>query len=373
MPHILYDYQIFGQRYGGISRYFHELIQRIARCEDMSVSLFQGLHVNCYPFEDYACELDYWAGRKVPYLPKTGRLRNFINRKWFERFLASPAGSCDIYHPTYYKPLWRNSSEHRKSKLVITVYDMTHETYFARIDPDNETLAHKKTMVKEADAILTISHQTRTDLIEILAVDPSIVFVTPLASSMQRPTRSQPLPAQLVRPFLLYVGGRRGYKNFDLLLQAYLHSPDIRKEFDLVCFGSRGFDSTERALIQAHSAINQVKHMVGDDNVLASLYQNAFALIYPSLCEGFGLSALEAMTLGCPVITTRCGSIPEVIGEAGIYFDESDVGSLQASIRKLIVDDTLRLQRIQAGMLQAKKFSWDRTAALTAQVYRILT
>jgi len=372
MPRILYDYQAFGQLYGGVSRYFYELIWRIAHFEDMSVLLFQGLHVNRYPFEEYARELDHRAGFKVPNLPKTGWLRSLVNRKWLGHIMADPVGLCQIYHPTYYRPLHHDIPELRKGKLVITVYDMIHEIYFARVYPNHETLAHKRTMVKEADAIFTISHQTKRDLVAILGVDPSIVFVTPLASSIQKATQLHSLPVQIGRPFLLYVGKRDGYKNFELLLRAYLQSADIRRELDLVCFGSCGFRPRERALIREHSAIDQVKHIVGDDNVLAALYQAAFALIYPSLYEGFGLPALEAMTLGCPVITTRCGAIPEVVGEAGIYFDELDAESLQASIRRLMTDDRLRFQRIEAGMLRAKTFSWDRTAMLTAQVYRDL-
>jgi len=372
MPRVLYDYQAFSQRYGGVSRYFYELISRVARFEDMSVSLFQGFHVSCYPFEKCARDLARWAGLRVPNLPKTGRFRGFVNRKWLEHILAGSVGVSQVYHPTYYRPLHHHIPELRKRKLVITVYDMIHEIYFARTRPDHETIVHKRIMVEEADAVLAISHQTKRDLIAILDVDPNIVFVTPLASSIQGPVQAQLLPAQITRPFLLYVGDRGGYKNFELLLRAYLQSPDIRKEVDLVCFGSRGFNPAERALIREHSAIGLVKHVTGDDNVLAALYQAAFALIYPSLYEGFGLPALEAMTLGCPVITTRCGAIPEVVGEAGIYFDESDVESLQASIRKLMTDDRLRSQRIEAGMLRAKRFSWDRTAVLTAQVYRDL-
>lgn len=369
---IMYDHQAFGTQYSGVSRYYYELIRRIARRSDMSVSAFQGIHINHYPIRACLNGANRCTGLKVPSIPRTLRVRSLINRHWFRHFSNGLSGLCDIYHPTYYYTYKGRSLLRRHSKLVVTVYDMIHEIYYARQEPNNATLAHKKAMVKEADAILAISHKTKSDLVEILGVDPRKIFVTPLATSMPNPVSSRKLPLKSGRPLLLYVGQRGDYKNFSTLLDAYLHGPDIRKCLDLVCFGGNAFTAEERDAIESNSATNQIHHVVGDDDLLQRLYQNAFTFVYPSKYEGFGIPLLEAMASGCPVITTRCGSIPEVAGNAAIYFDESDPESLQESIRVFMENDSIRTEKTQAGMLRAREFSWDKTAELTAEVYKSL-
>ena len=106
------------------------------------------------------------------------------------------------------------------------------------------------------------------------------------------------------------------------------------------------------------------------DDELSLVYSGAEALVLPSLYEGFGLPVLEAMQCCTPVILSRCSSLPEVAGDAGVYFDPYDIEAIQGQIYKVLKDQTLRDSLVKQGFEQVKKFTWDRAAAETLQVFR---
>lgn len=110
------------------------------------------------------------------------------------------------------------------------------------------------------------------------------------------------------------------------------------------------------------------EHVSGEQ--LAAYYSNAKCFVFPSVCEGFGFPPIEAMSCGCPVITSNVSSLPEVVGEAAIQIDPHDVDGLARAIQKLLTDENLRKKMIQEGFKQAQKFSWERAAQETLQVYQ---
>jgi glycosyltransferase involved in cell wall biosynthesis len=173
------------------------------------------------------------------------------------------------------------------------------------------------------------------------------------------------------RPYILYVGNRDGYKNFALLLDVF--NSDFRNDYDLICFGGKKFSTKEESMIKELGIQKEVKYVTGDDNLLYTLYKNAFCFVYPSLYEGFGIPPLEAMAAGCPVIASNSSSIPEVVGEAGLLFDPKSKESLTSSIYRLIHDENERSRLIQKGLLRTSKFSWDNTAKQTYDIYIELT
>ncbi len=115
---------------------------------------------------------------------------------------------------------------------------------------------------------------------------------------------------------------------------------------------------------------SQVSHFSGDDGLLRHLYANAAALVYPSLYEGFGIPPLEAMTVGCPVICSNVSSIPEVVGDAGLYFDPSSVEAMRDAMERLVSSSRIRTDLIARGRERSKLFSYDRCAEKTMDVYR---
>jgi glycosyltransferase involved in cell wall biosynthesis len=364
---IVYDHQVFSwQKYGGISRYFCELAVRIASDSETTVQVFAPLYVNEY-LRRVQQVPHLVRGMKVPQVPKTGRMMNLANRFLVRKWLGR--SSPDVVHETYYsdRPLAPKSS-----KIVVTVYDMVHEKFNGGCLSADKTGSNKAMAVARADHVICISENTKKDLIELLDIRPEKISVIYLgyelecASPEKKSERTQ-------EPYILYVGNRDRYKNFSRLLQVYASSAWLQSNFKLVCFGGPPFTGTELQEIR-RLGIPQayVVRMDGNDAALARLYAGAAAFVYPSLYEGFGLPLLEAMAYDCPVVCSDSSSIPEVVGQAGEYFDPTDVHSIAAALDKVLGSSEHASELIRKGRQQVKRFSWDKCAQNTLRVYREL-
>ncbi|AAM30350.1 mannosyltransferase [Methanosarcina mazei Go1] len=364
---ILYDYSIFHlQRYGGISRYFYELINRISLNKEASINVFEGFHINEYGLSGNKNNFNLYKGYKIPYIKYIYNVVK-LDPIWF-RMTYSHMGNLDIFHPTYYR---EDLDKFRNSAVVITVHDMIHELYkdqFSKYDP---TTKYKRLSVNAADAIICVSENTKKDIIRIYNVPEEKIWVVYHGSSLNK-IKSLDMDKftkenSLKKPYLLYVGNRDGYKNFSLLMNVY--AAHFADDFNLLCFGGGNFKETELILLTKYNLLDKVIHVNGSDDFLAALYKKAFCLIYPSLYEGFGIPPLEAMSLGCPVIASNTSSIPEVVGNGGILFDPLSEEDLTRSIDSLM-NHRSRSRLILKGFQQEKKFSWDKTASETFNVYK---
>jgi glycosyltransferase involved in cell wall biosynthesis len=354
---IAYDHQIFSQQaYGGISRYFFEVARRIRTFEGYDVEILSPLFVNKYIKDDPA--LKVW-GLRVKQLPRTTRIVQLLNSELVRWKLRQT--QPDILHETYYAPSMYGSRIPR----VTTVHDMTYELfpqYFAGRDTTAEL---KRRAIDRAERIIVVSRSTKRDLIEILKVPEKKVDVIYHGNSLTL----VPGPSVVPEPYLLFVGSRNGYKNFELALDAFAGSPRLRKDFVLVCFGGRPFTQDERVSIRRKGLERRVLFDSGSDEKLARLYLHAEVFLYPSLYEGFGLPILEAMHYGCPVVCGNTSSMPEVAGEAGAYCDTKSAESFMTRIERLTYDSTERKRYSELGIEQERRFSWDRCARQTAETY----
>jgi glycosyltransferase involved in cell wall biosynthesis len=116
----------------------------------------------------------------------------------------------------------------------------------------------------------------------------------------------------------------------------------------------------------------QLLHKTGDDHVLANCYRNAAALVYPSLYEGFGIPPLEAMACSCPVICSQTSSLPEVVGDAGEYFDPHQEDDMMAAMERVLLSPNRRQDLVAKGLSQCAKFSWNKCAVETLKIYKTL-
>jgi glycosyltransferase involved in cell wall biosynthesis len=175
------------------------------------------------------------------------------------------------------------------------------------------------------------------------------------------------------RPYLLYVGLRGGYKNFEGLLRAVAASPMLRADYDVIAFGGGSFRSSETAMIsQLGFGDGRVLQMGGGDSLLGELYAHADAFVYPSAYEGFGFPPLEAMTQGCPVVASNTSSMPEVIGDAGEFFDPGSVEDIRRAIEAVVYSRDRGQELVRLGYARIKMFSWEKCASETMAVYRSL-
>lgn len=370
---VIFDSQIFSaQEYGGISRYFCEIAKSLSEDKKLSVRILAPSYINAY-----VAKLNQ---NLVIGFPCPNFLRA-IQSKWvkiFRRILGLVIGDValriyrpDIIHETYYSPAGFGC---KGAKRVLTIYDMIHEKFSDQFSASDKTARYKAIAARRADHVICISESTRKDVIEILQLDPSKVSVTYLGFSALGEVSSRSVSIDgLTRPYILFVGNRSGYKNFSALLHAYAKSSLLRGKFQLVCFGGGLFSENEQTEI-AHLGLDggMVSHFSGDDQRLSQFYRQAQAFVYPSLYEGFGIPPLEAMANNCPVICSNTSSIPEVVADAGEYFNPDDAYSLQLAIER-VVSSPIRMDELrEAGQNRLQFFSWDRCAQETLNIYKKL-
>lgn len=217
--------------------------------------------------------------------------------------------------------------------------------------------------VGEAERVICISEFTAREARELLGVPSSRLVVVHLGGRLPGPVEEQP-PADLPEEFFLFVGSLEPGKNLALLREIYLQAAPGELP-PLVIVGARWVG------VPGEGAPPPDWHYLGEvsDARLAALYRAAAALVFPSKYEGFGLPPLEAMHWGCPVICGRVASLPEVVGDAGVYA-ELTVADFGGAMRRLRRDAAWQRQLRSAGPVQAAKFSWRRCAEETVAVYR---
>lgn len=365
---IAYDPQIFSiQIYGGVSRYFCEIASNIAKSYAVNVKIIAPFNV-CKYLKEFNSNLIRGFG-----VPTRGSLKLFF------RLCSMVTGHLyllvfrpDIIHETYFFPYALGP---RSAKRVLTVYDMIHEKFPDTNFSQDKTSRYKAIAVNRADHVICISETTKRDLIDLFKVDPRKVSVIYLGHRLNvaGAKRDSPVIKHLPNRFLLYVGQRGGYKNFKSLIAAYSLSENIRTNFDIVCFGGEKMTSQEYDVCnQMGISSEKVHHIFGADEVLSQLYRRASAFIYPSLYEGFGLPPLEAMNHDCVVICSNAGSIPEVVGDAGEYFDPTNAEDIKNAMEKVLFQPERKLALKALGRERLNKFSWDQCAEETMNLYKEL-
>ncbi|MBY0246141.1 MAG: glycosyltransferase family 4 protein [Nitrospiraceae bacterium] len=365
---VVFDQQIFSRQvYGGVSRYFCEIAARISSVPGVKVSIVAPMYVNGY--------LDKMppgivTGFRAPTTERLRRMWRKLDSLVVDWMLC--ATMPDIVHETYFSP---RQTGPRRACRVLTIYDMIHEK-FASHFPDTDKTAHNKAAAAaRADHVICISESTKRDVMEILQLPSERISVIHLGFNLMAVDKElgQGEAMPMKRPFLLYVGNRGGYKNFVRLLEAYGASSRISAGYGLICFGGGSFTNDEEAAIYRLGLDNsQVRQLSGDDRLLARLYRCASLFVYPSLYEGFGIPPLEAMSYACPVVCSNTSSIPEVVGDAGEYFDPGDVDSIRAAIERVTESKARREELIAKGHERLHCFGWDRCAEQTLDIYRRL-
>jgi glycosyltransferase involved in cell wall biosynthesis len=359
---VFYDHQVTSlQDAGGVSRYYLELVRALLRTGDVNADLLFGFTRSVLPFTKLRpdARVTNW-----PSLLRPGYARYGVNEA-LTAVLAPFRGRFDVYHAGYQRVL----PYIRSSAVVVTHHDSTPQR-FPHLFRDAAAIHKRLRKVYErADRIICISESCRTDLLEYFAIEPERTEViyhgfTPL------PEDDGEWPDELSpeRPYLLFVGARHSYKNLPTVLRALALQKD--SELRLVVAGGGPFSSEETELIEQLHLNERVRLIPRvSDAVLSAAYRNALMFIYPSIYEGFGFPPLEAMHTGCPAVVSRSSALPEVCGDAAFYFDPSSVEELAALIAKLRDDDRLRLSKREAGRAQVMKYSWERSAAQTINVY----
>ena len=285
----------------------------------------------------------------------------------------------DVLHvPSYRRLLWR-----KPCALVATIHDLA--PFHVAKKYDWKRMLYGRVIVRRLarrqDEIIAISENTARDIVTFFGLPRERITVIHNGLEHDRffpGSREQAQAAiakrfGLQRPFFLYLARlEHPAKNHVRLISAFNEFKAATSSDWVLAFGGSDWHGAEAI----HAAIKQ-SPFAGDirslgfvsNEILPDLYRAAEVFVYPSLYEGFGLPPVEAMACGCPVISSSCGSLGEVIGDAAVIIDPENIQAMAAQLRILATDVDLKKRLRAAGLSQARKFDWNRTAAETLKVY----
>ena len=357
---VLYDNEIFLiQKYGGATRYFYELIKRMPD-RKAKVLLYMGKFINEYGLEEYSDNFEIFSGKKIRHIPRTKLLSKKIQKPLFERFAAKQ--EFDILHQTYYDDINLKKS----FKRIITIHDFTHEKLSNNFSSLDKTAKLKKAAIMKSDGIICVSESTKKDLMNMYNTEGKKIKVIYHGNSLKYEVKDEPV---IKGKYILYVGDRRSYKNFNVMIKLFEINKDLKKEYKAVCCGGGSFTSDELNSMKRSNVSDNFIQIEARDSKIANLYYYATAFIYPSKYEGFGIPMIEAMYNGCPVIASNVSSLPEIGGSAALYFNPDSVEELNDRVNILLTDnDTVKSLKV-SGREREKEFSWDKCANETYKFY----
>ncbi len=353
---IIFDHQLFSwQRLGGASKYFCMLLKHLPLEEWTTTCIFSN--------NEYVESLNLFAHRnffKNYYFAGQGRIMHELNKPHTLRALKKR--DYDVYHQTHFDPFGLKAIG---NKPMVTTF---HDINFSTLNPDPKIVSWQRKSLNRADRIIAVSQNTKKDLIELFNIPDEKVQVVyhgiqlPLVSSVK---------SLYDFPYLLYVGSRGTHKNFKRLAEAFSMLSKNYSDLRLVCTW-KSFTSQELEFLKQLGIENKVVHIMATESQMNAIYANAVAFVFPSIYEGFGMPILEAMSNHCPVILSNSSCLPEIAGNAGIYFNPMDPDDIKDKIEYLINSDIVRSECIIKGDTRVKDFSWQKCAEGHRRVYQSL-
>ena len=366
---ILYDYQAFiYQDWGGISRYFSEIIKRLPPDCVPTVGLKVSSNIHAATFAGVTKPAGFFSDRNpLPSCIKRSRaydklriawLRS-VNRRYFQPIFAQK--NFDLLHITLdFEDWWLPYLGDKP--FVYTVHDLIPERYWQ----SPAYFQRRKNLAQRAARIIAVSENTKRDCIEYWGVPEDKIDVIYHAPSVQQ---DGPRRENTFGDYLLYVGTRNRQKNFTWFVTALATLLRERPGLQLICTGSP-FTRQERQLLRQLRIENQVIARFFAESEMFDLYRHARAFVYPSRYEGFGMPILDAFQAGCPVILADASCFHEVGGEAAIYFVPEDAEGLCTCLESVLVDSGRRTAMIERGRARVARFHWADTLSQTVNVYR---
>ncbi|MCB0216319.1 MAG: glycosyltransferase family 4 protein [Caldilineae bacterium] len=344
----------FGARPTGTEHYATEVTRRIAERSEHRVRL-------------------YFRQPPVEPTPERAELRILpAPRLWTHTRLAAELWARPpdlVFIPAHVMPVIC------RPPAVVTVHDLGYERFPSAHPWSRRAYLRWSTRrhLRHAARLLADSAATRDDLVALYGADPERIHVVHLAADPDlRPADGAAVDAlrtrlglPLAAPYLLHLGTLQPRKNLGRLLEAIASLVADHPTVQLVLAGMPGWSESELPDRARRLGLVGRVHLPGylPREDLAALYSGAVGLALPSLYEGFGLTALEAMACGCPVACSDSSSLPEVVGEAALRFDPLDSQDIARALGRLLDDAELRDRLRRAGIARAAGFSWDRCAA----------
>lgn len=372
---ILYDSAAFLEPFGGVSRYFTEVVKRLPSdvCGEIAAVGTDNEYLQAAPFNvpPPQCSLrSFW-----PWFRFRGKLYVYRFVSWLlprlypsverenERLFLKKLKDCDLVHltaPHRYEGLWKKCVG--KKPIVITVHDLIPDMFWR--DPRYKLVRAR--VLEAVDHVIAVSQHTKNDLMRLYGIAEDKISV--VYHGYTEPQGQDMTPVFPGMRYILFVGRRGEYKNFNFFFQAIAPLLKGDRTLNLVCTGP-GFSLAEREMFASAGVVGQVHHKFIPDRSMLSVFKHAQCFVYPSKYEGFGMPILDAFAAGCPVVLSNCSCFPEVAGDAALYFEDGNADGLRSAVEHVLKDGNKRDLFIERGKRRLSIFSWGRCANETAAVY----
>ncbi|MDD5341406.1 MAG: glycosyltransferase family 1 protein [Patescibacteria group bacterium] len=363
------DARMYGKAQSGIGNYIKQISDRIFQLDhenDYFIFLMEPIYSE-YKISQPNVHKIKTQARWYGYAEQTTFLKELLDQK------------LDLVHFTNF-----NAPIFYPKKRITTIHDIT-PLFFP--GHKQKLFWHKlayrlttKSSVKKSDKIVTISNYTKSDLVKFYGAEPQKIDVTylgvePQFKVIENYAKIKDIKDKygISKPYLFFVGVWRNHKNIEGLIRAFdLIKKQGKFDIQLVISGQEDPNYPNiRAAINASAYKKDVitTGFVSDED-LPLLYNGASLFVLPSFYEGFGLIGLEAMACGIPVVSSNATCLPEIYGEAAIYFDPKNISEIADSVSQVLSDKQLQLELKNLGLAKVKKYSWDKTASQTLAIYK---
>ena len=377
---VLFDNLVFEDvAFGGVPRYFTEVIRHFPSDIQAILPIIEtsNVYLQAPPFSLPKAKWSYqqflpchaFRGKHFTFKALSLLLAPFVesceikNRKRFHSLVSS--GDFDILHLTrahIYGTNWLSTAG--KKPIVITIHDLIPD----RLQESERVKRERLRLIPFVSRFIAVSENTKSDFVSEYGVDPDLVDVIyhgPSGEEKNAGLQTNNGHSE----YLLFVGGRGGYKNFSFFASAV--APWIREHsgMRLVCTG-KPFSRCEQKLLSDLGILSRCDARFFQTEELPSLYANAFAFVFPSMYEGFGIPILDAFQAGCPAILSRSSCFPEIAGEAALFFEPNNPSDLVRQLVRLEIEPALRGNLQNAAHNRVKSFSWVKASEETVACYR---
>ncbi len=357
---VFYDAQIFFlQKYGGISKYFSHLIKNFLEYPSLGIQpIFQMENLSNVHLRETLNQLENHALK-----------HDFLLFNLLRNALKKPKNIAEVnlVHFTYYLP--SKLLYNKNIKKISTIHDFIPETIYPFFSPNRYAHFVKNKYIKKSDGLIFVSNYTE-QLANFKYANLETKKTSVIHHGVDRTQITSDMSPFFGRSYFLYVGNRDYYKNFSFLLKAFSKVAELNNLY-LVCFGGPKYNKSESKLLRQYNLEDRIFFTNDKLVTLNSLYQNALALINPSLEEGFGMTNLEALSNDCLVL---CSDIPvfrEILGNQAIYFDPRSESSLINKIGQ-VISQSKNEGNLSPLRKKSFEFSWYETAKKTANFYKTI-
>ncbi len=365
--HIVIDARLYGPKHTGIGRYTKNVLLSLTHQPDFSHYRFSLL-----VYHELLSDIKTDLGNSFNYIPTN--IRHYSFKEQLLLPLVISKLKPDLVHFTHFnKPLLYFG------RSVVTIHDLIKHFFRGKANTTKNSLLYWPKyffyilithITIKTNTIIVPSDFWRQYIIKHFHLSPAKITTTHEAVDPDfKKNLSQVNPkSKPVGDYLLYTGNLYPHKNIKVIIQALRSLPKLK----LKIISARSFFTHQ---VEAEAKQNQVSNQIEflgyiPDSQFKRIYSQAIALVHPSFMEGFSLTGLEAMALGCPVISSNSSCLPEIYQDSVLYFDPYKPSQLVKQITRLLKTPNLRRQLIQKGCLQINKYSWDNTAKKTLSVYQ---